>query len=149
MTSTSGEAQQAPSEERVTALLDALASVERATASYAAVRAQLVDELHREVTEVERARGASISGPPLGEQARRLVVAELAALLRISSGSAAHLVAESRALSQQLPATLSALATGEISWVSNLRFYGKCGARVSRVFLGGRLQLRGEQVADA
>jgi hypothetical protein len=29
-------------------------------------------------------------------------------------------------------------ATGEISWVSNLRFYGKCGARVSRVFLGGR-----------
>jgi GNAT superfamily N-acetyltransferase len=37
--------------------------------------------------------------------------------------------------------------TGEISWVSNLRFYGKCGARVSRVFLGGRLRLRGEQVA--
>jgi len=33
------------------------------------------------------------------------------------------------------------LATGEIAWVSNLRFYGKCGARVSRVFLGGRLSL--------
>jgi GNAT superfamily N-acetyltransferase len=32
-------------------------------------------------------------------------------------------------------------ATGEISWVSNLRFYGKCGARVSRVFLGGKLAL--------
>ncbi|HEV7523747.1 MAG TPA: GNAT family N-acetyltransferase [Acidimicrobiia bacterium] len=32
-------------------------------------------------------------------------------------------------------------ATGEISWVSNLRFYGKCGARVSRVFVGGRLAL--------
>jgi len=31
--------------------------------------------------------------------------------------------------------------TGEISWVSNLRFYGKCGARVSRVFLGGKLAL--------
>ena len=31
--------------------------------------------------------------------------------------------------------------SGEISWVSNLRFYGKCGARVSRVFLGGRLRL--------
>jgi GNAT superfamily N-acetyltransferase len=27
---------------------------------------------------------------------------------------------------------------GEIAWVSNLRFYGKCGATVSRVFLGGR-----------
>jgi GNAT superfamily N-acetyltransferase len=33
------------------------------------------------------------------------------------------------------------IATGEIAWVSNLRFYGKCGARVSRVFLGGRLNL--------
>jgi GNAT superfamily N-acetyltransferase len=32
-------------------------------------------------------------------------------------------------------------AVGEISWVSNLRFYGKCGARVSRVFLGGKLPL--------
>ena len=32
-------------------------------------------------------------------------------------------------------------AAGEISWVSNLRFYGKCGARVSRVFVGGRLPL--------
>ena len=30
---------------------------------------------------------------------------------------------------------------GEISWVSNLRFYGKCGAHVSRVFQGGRLAL--------
>jgi GNAT superfamily N-acetyltransferase len=32
-------------------------------------------------------------------------------------------------------------AVAEISWVSNLRFYGKCGARVSRVFLGGKLTL--------
>ncbi len=30
---------------------------------------------------------------------------------------------------------------GEISWVSNLRFYGKCGARVSRLFMGGKLPL--------
>ena len=33
------------------------------------------------------------------------------------------------------------IATGEISWVSNLRFYGKCGAQVSRVFLGGRKKI--------
>ena len=33
------------------------------------------------------------------------------------------------------------IRSGEISWVSNLRFYGKCGARVSRVFLGGRKRL--------
>jgi GNAT superfamily N-acetyltransferase len=31
--------------------------------------------------------------------------------------------------------------TGEIAWVSNLRFYAKCGATVSRVFRGGRLAL--------
>jgi GNAT superfamily N-acetyltransferase len=31
--------------------------------------------------------------------------------------------------------------TGEISWVSNLRFYGKCGATVSRVFQGGHRRL--------
>jgi mycothiol synthase len=31
--------------------------------------------------------------------------------------------------------------TGAIAWVSNLRFYGKCGARVSRVFMGGKLSL--------
>jgi GNAT superfamily N-acetyltransferase len=33
------------------------------------------------------------------------------------------------------------IPTGEISWVSNLRFYGKCGATVSRIFQGGRLPL--------
>ena len=32
--------------------------------------------------------------------------------------------------------------TGEIAWVSNVRFYGKCGATVSRVFRGGRQSLR-------
>jgi GNAT superfamily N-acetyltransferase len=41
------------------------------------------------------------------------------------------------------------VATGEISWVSNLRFYGKCGARVSRVFLGGRRSLNRKDVAEA
>jgi GNAT superfamily N-acetyltransferase len=33
-------------------------------------------------------------------------------------------------------------ATGEIAWVSNLRFYGKCGATVSRAFQSGHLALR-------
>jgi GNAT superfamily N-acetyltransferase len=33
------------------------------------------------------------------------------------------------------------IATGEIAWVSNVRFYGKCGATISRVFQGGRLEL--------
>jgi len=32
-------------------------------------------------------------------------------------------------------------ATGEIAWVSTLRFYGKCGATVSRIFQGGSLRL--------
>lgn len=43
---------------------------------------------------------------------------------------------------------LRGIATGEISWVSNLRFYGKCGARVSRVFLGGRRTLSRKDVGD-
>ena len=30
---------------------------------------------------------------------------------------------------------------GEIAWISNYRFYGKCGASVSRVFQGGALTL--------
>ena len=30
---------------------------------------------------------------------------------------------------------------GEIAWVSNLRFYGKCDASVSRVFQGGNLRV--------
>jgi GNAT superfamily N-acetyltransferase len=30
---------------------------------------------------------------------------------------------------------------GEISWISNYRFYGKCGATVSRVYQGGMLRL--------
>ena len=29
----------------------------------------------------------------------------------------------------------------EVCWVSNFRFYGKCGAEVSRVFVGGKLPL--------
>jgi GNAT superfamily N-acetyltransferase len=33
-------------------------------------------------------------------------------------------------------------STGEIAWVSNLRFYGKCGASVSRVFQGGHRSLQ-------
>jgi len=40
------------------------------------------------------------------------------------------------------------ITTGEISWVSNLRFYGKCGARVSRVFLGGRRSLNRKQTGN-
>ena len=33
------------------------------------------------------------------------------------------------------------LDTAEVSWVSNYRFYGKCGATVSRVFQGGHRRL--------
>lgn len=32
-------------------------------------------------------------------------------------------------------------ASGEIAWVSNVRFYGKCGATISRVFQSGSLEL--------
>ena len=45
--------------------------------------------------------------------------------------------------------SIAVAPTGEISWVSNLRFYGKCGAHVSRVFLGGKLALvRGAEAIE-
>ena len=97
-------------------LLDAIGTTDRLMASHAAVRARLIDSLHREVVEVERSRPHSRTGHALAEHARQLVVAELAASLRISGTAAAHLVAESQMLSRRLPATLEALAAGEVSY---------------------------------
>ena len=48
-----------------------------------------------------------------------------------------RLGASSRAVAPT--STRAGTPTGEIAWVSNLRFYGKCGATVSRVFQGGQL----------
>jgi hypothetical protein len=100
----------------VDGLLDAISGVERTIASLTASRARLVDLAHRAVLQAERARSAERSAHAVAEQARRVLAAELAALLRIPGGSAAQLVGESQALSRRLPATLEALAEGQISY---------------------------------
>lgn len=101
----------------VDGLLDAISGVERTIASLTASRARLVDLAHRAVLQAERVRSAERSAHAVAEQARRVLAAELAALLRIPGGSAAQLVGESQALSRRLPATLEALAEGQISYL--------------------------------
>jgi hypothetical protein len=100
----------------VNQILDAIADAERTIASLTASRARLVDLAHRVVAQAELSRAAGRSAHAVAEHARRVLVAELAALLRIPGGSAAHLVAERQVLSRHLPATLEALAEGRISY---------------------------------
>jgi hypothetical protein len=96
-------------------LWGAIAGVERNLAQLSAERAQLIELARRDITLHEVARPGTRSAYAAAEHARRVLVAELAALLRIASGAAAQLVGESRALAT-LPATLDALADGDISY---------------------------------
>jgi hypothetical protein len=100
----------------VNELLDAISGVEGTIASLTASRARLVDLAHRVVVQAERVRSPDRGGHALAEHARRVLVAELAALLRTPAGSAAQLVGESQVLSHLLPATLEALAEGQITY---------------------------------
>jgi hypothetical protein len=96
-------------------VLDAIADADRAIASLAAVKARLVHMAHAQIAQAAVARPTT-GGPSASEMARQLLVAELAAMLRIPGGSAAQLVAESRMLVGDLPETLAALTAGEISY---------------------------------
>ena len=94
-------------------LLDAVAGVGRTIAALEGARARMIDQAFAWVRENQRAlRGARADD----RLSRDILVSELAALLRIASGSAARLVDESRALVADLPATLTALGRGEISY---------------------------------
>jgi len=97
-------------------MLDVVAGIDRAMSSLGALRARAIDSAWDWITDTEASRPTS-RGPQADEQmARELIVAELAALLRIPGGTATRLVTESRALTKRLPATLDALATGDISY---------------------------------
>jgi hypothetical protein len=97
-------------------LLDAVAGVERSVASLLAIRARMIDQA-RDWMEASAASSPMSRGPIADrELARQLLVSELAPLLRIPLGSAAHLVSESRSLVADLPATLDALGRGEMSY---------------------------------
>ena len=77
---------------------------------------RMIDQSRGLIEATEAARPTSRGPSADRELARQLLVSELAPLLRIPSTSAARLVAESRALVEELPATLDALGRGEFSY---------------------------------
>jgi hypothetical protein len=97
-------------------LLDAIAGVDRSIASLLAIRARMIDQSRGLIEATEAARPTSRGPSADRELARQLLVSELAPLLRIPVNSAARLVTESRALVEELPATLDALGRGEFSY---------------------------------
>ena len=97
-------------------LLDAVADVDRCVAGLLALRARMIDQ-SRDWMEAAASSSPASRGPVADQElARQLLVAELAPLLRIPASTAAHLVAESRTLVTELPATLDALGRGEFSY---------------------------------
>jgi len=98
-------------------IVDAVVAADRQLASVAAHRAELIDEARRR-SELGQ---ACIARPP-GAQwdartvARRELVSELACALRLPQRSMETLLGESEALVHELPGTLAALRSGEISY---------------------------------
>jgi hypothetical protein len=97
-------------------LLDTIAAIERTIACLSALRARAIDTAHDWILDTEASRPTSRGPRADAEMARRLLVSELAALLRVPGNSAARLVAESRTLVESLPITLGALSQGDISY---------------------------------
>ena len=111
------------------ARLDEIMANERAMSTLAARRIRLFDGLRRfSETEVVASLGGpggldggeSVGGEPHGWDAatvaRRELVFELAAALRIPERTIEGLLDEAQALSESLPATMAALADGDISY---------------------------------
>lgn len=102
-------------------LVDAVATADRIIAQASALRAGVIDQvrLWSEITENTAAlMTESTSGPGWNSNtvAARVVVSELACVLRIPERTAETLVEQSRALLHELPATMEALKAGEISY---------------------------------
>jgi hypothetical protein len=106
--------------------LDAAVEVERGLAQLAGARVRALASFarcrpsawDRQPGERGAASAASRSArPPALTEVSEWAVAEVAARLRLSSRSAAGLLADSVDLAEQLPATLAALEAGDISWL--------------------------------
>ncbi|MCP2031897.1 hypothetical protein L1277_001995 [Okibacterium sp. HSC-33S16] len=103
----------------LSALVDGIVTVNELIARAHATRALLIDQA-RAWSEVT-ARSVVVLGPPhtdaeVQDLARRSFTWELASALRIPESTASSLIADSETLAQQLPATMDALAAGEISY---------------------------------
>jgi hypothetical protein len=86
-------------------MLDALVSVGRMKSAIAAFEASLVAGIANHVEQVE--------APEFRD---RVIRSEIAAALRVPEQTAGALIATSRALVDELPATMAALEAGTISW---------------------------------
>ncbi|MEY2847884.1 MAG: hypothetical protein RI885_549 [Actinomycetota bacterium] len=83
-----------------------------------ALRTALIDEARRVCEREEEALGEGRGVAPwsVGERARRMITAELAAALRMPECTIQTLLAESQMITHQLPRTRAALEVGEISY---------------------------------
>lgn len=100
------------------ALLDELIELEAREARIAERRARLVNDVRSTVTTAEGAQkvAVSIAGWSAEVVARRTIVSELAAALRLPERSAESLMEYAWALETELPATRLALAEGRITY---------------------------------
>src|SRR5512141_1610997 len=102
-------------------LVDAAATTDRILAQASALRAGVIDQI-RLWSEISENAAALIGDKPTGpdwkqtELARRVIVSELATALRIPERTAENLIAHSKALLHELPATWQALNAGDISY---------------------------------
>jgi hypothetical protein len=99
----------APIDSTADELLDTLGWVDRVQSRAAAAKIVLIEQLRQRL-----AHGAS--DPTSRSLDERAFTAEIAAALTLSERAAESLIGVSRALVQSLPATLAALASGEISY---------------------------------
>src|SRR3712207_2746869 len=99
------------------AMIDAVAAAERLARFAHALRAEAIDRA-RLFTETTDLSVPTTGGPRWSREvaANRVLVTELACALRISERAAQNLVAESRALVHDLPATHQALVDGRIGY---------------------------------
>ena len=111
--------QNALNADALSALVDGIVTVNELISRAHATRALLIDQA-REWSEVT-ARSVVVLGPPhtdaeVQDLARRSFTWELASALRIPESTASSLISDSETLAHQLPATLDALADGQISY---------------------------------
>ncbi|GGF02679.1 HNH endonuclease signature motif containing protein [Mycetocola zhadangensis] len=111
--------QNALNADALSALVDGIVTVDELISRAHATRALLIDQA-RAWSEVT-ARSVVVLGPPhtdaeVQDLARRSFTWELSSALRIPESTASSLISDSETLAHQLPATLEALAEGQISY---------------------------------
>ncbi len=99
-------------------LVEGAAAFDRIVAWALAGRAEMIDQARQWTEITEHASALAVKGfsGDASALARRVLVTELACILRVPERTAQRLVAESEALLHELPATREALRAGDISY---------------------------------